>query len=322
MGVLGLNPPEKKFMKQKAMITVVYGLLPCLAASLYFFGWRSAVLLAVILVFGLATEAVFTYREGKPISQAVFVTCLIFHLSLPPTIPYYMAALGIVFGVAIGKMVFGGFGKNLFNPAMVGRCFLYINFPFAMTGRWVEPWWGGAAGLLGWTPGVDAVTRATPLVAMRQGGEADWLSMFWGNISGCLGETSALLIILGGAYIVYKKVASYRLVLSCLLGGMIMSAALYFSGAPGAQAPWVNLVAGSFLFGMMFVVTEPVSGPKKPMAQWTYGFIIGGLIMVLRTFSNFAEGVMFAVLIMNAFAPWLDNAATALIKKPEKAAAK
>jgi Na+-transporting NADH:ubiquinone oxidoreductase subunit NqrB len=103
MGFLGLKPPAKKIMKQKAMLTVVYGLLPCLAASIYFFGWRSALLLAVILVFGLATEAVFTYREGKPVTQAALVTCLIFHLSLPPTIPFYMAALGIVFGVASGQ---------------------------------------------------------------------------------------------------------------------------------------------------------------------------------------------------------------------------
>ena len=322
MAFWGLNPPEKKFMKQKAMLTVVYGMLPCLAGSLYFFGWRSALLLAVILVFGLATEAVFTYRDGKPISQAVLVTCLIFHLSLPPTIPIYMAIIGIVFGVAIGKMVFGGFGKNLFNPAMVGRCFLYINFPFAMTGSWVEPWWGGAGGLLGWTPGADAITRATPLVALRQGLDVDWLSLFWGNVGGSLGETSALLIILGGAYIVYKKVASYRLVFSCLLGGLLMSAALWAAGVTGAMPPWVNLVAGSFLFGVMFIVTEPVSGPKKPAAQWTYGFMTGGLIMVLRTFSNFPEGVMFAVLIMNAFGPWLDNLAAALKKKPQKAAAK
>jgi Na+-transporting NADH:ubiquinone oxidoreductase subunit B len=321
MGFLGLKPPAKKIMKQKAMLTVVYGLLPCLAASIYFFGWRSALLLAVILVFGLATEAVFTYREGKPVTQAALVTCLIFHLSLPPTIPFYMAALGIVFGVAVGKMVFGGFGRNLFNPAMVGRCFLYINFPFALTGQWVDPLWGGAGGFLSWSPGVDAISRATPLIAMRGGAELDWLSMFWGNVSGSMGETSGLLIILGGAYIVYKKVASWRLVTSCLLGGMLMSGALYLAGVQNAQPPWMALVAGSFLFGTMFVVTEPVSGPKKPPAQWAYGFAIGALIMVLRTFSNFPAGVMFAVLIMNAFAPWLDNAAMALKKKPQKAAA-
>ena len=199
MAFLGLSPPAKKIMKQKPMLKVCYALLPCLAASVYFFGWRSLLLLALITLFGFMTEAFFTWREGKPVTMAVLVTCLIFHLSLPPSIPIYMALIGIVAAVAFGKMIFGGFGKNLFNPAMVGRCFIYINFPFAMTGQFVEPWWGGAAGLLGWTPGLDAITRATPLMAIRNGGQVEWLSLFWGNVSGSMGETSAILILLGRA---------------------------------------------------------------------------------------------------------------------------
>ena len=323
MAFLGLKPPEKKIMKQKPMLKVCYALLPCAAASVYFFGWRSLLLLALITLFGFLTEAAFNWRQNKPVTMAVFVTCLIFHLSLPPTIPIYMALIGIVAAVAFGKMIFGGFGKNLFNPAMVGRCFIYINFPYAMTGQFADPWWGGAAGLLGWSPGVDAITRATPLMAMRHGDEVQWLSLFWGNVAGSLGETSALLIILGGAWLVYQKIASWRLVSACLIGGVAMSAALHFGGVANAPAPWTSLVAGSFLFGVFFIVTEPVSGPKKPYGQWIYGLLIGALVMVLRTFSNFAEGMMFAVLILNAFAPWLDRLADSLNKKkPEPAAAK
>ena len=323
MAFLGLSPPAKKIMKQKPMLKVCYALLPCLAASIYFFGWRSLLLLALITLFGFFTEALFSWREGKPVTMAVLVTCLIFHLSLPPSIPIYMALIGIVAAVAFGKMIFGGFGKNLFNPAMVGRCFIYINFPFAMTGQFVEPWWGGAAGLLGWTPGLDAITRATPLMAIRNGGQVEWLSLFWGNVSGSMGETSAILILLGGLWLVYQKIASWRLVSSCLAGGLLMSAILYLAGVPNAPPPWTALVAGSFLFGAFFIVTEPVSGPKKQPAQWVYGFIIGVLVMLLRTYSNFAAGMMFSVLILNAFAPWLDRAADSLKKKkPQPAAAK
>jgi Na+-transporting NADH:ubiquinone oxidoreductase subunit B len=323
MAFLGISPPAKKIMKQKPMLKVCYGLLPMVAASVYFFGWRSLLLLVLITLAGLITEAIFTWRQDKPITQAVLVTCIIFHLSLPPTIPVYMALIGIVVAVAFGKMIFGGFGKNLFNPAMVGRCFIYINFPYAMTGQFADPWWGGLAGLVGWTPGVDAMTRATPLMVLRNGGEVEWLNLFWGNVSGSMGETSAILILLGGAYIVYQKVASWRLVTSCLLGGVMMDLLLYFSGVPNVPLPWTSLAAGSFLFGTFFVVTEPVSGPKKPVGQWSYGFLIGCLVIILRVYSNFAAGVMFAVLIMNAFAPWLDRMADALKKKkPQPAVAK
>ncbi len=323
MAFLGLSPPAKKIMKQKPMLKVCYALLPCLAASIYFFGWRSLLLLALITALGFITEALFTWRGGKPVTTAVLVTCLIFHLSLPPTVPIYMALIGIVVAVAFGKMAFGGFGKNLFNPAMVGRCFIYINFPFAMTGQFVDPWWGGLAGLLGWTPGVDAMTRATPLMAMRGGGQVEWLSLFWGNVSGSMGETSAILILLGGAWLVYQKIASWRLVTACLIGGLATSAALFIGGAVNAPAPWTSLVAGSFLFGAFFIVTEPVSAPKKPYAQWFYGLMIGALVMLLRTYSNFAEGMMFSVLILNAFSPWLDRIAASIKqKKPQPAAAK
>ena len=136
MAFWGYEKPKKWLMTQKAMVTVSYALLPLTLASVYFFGWRSLVLLAVVLIAGFLSEAAFVYREGKPVTSAVFVTGLIFYLSLPPSIPFWMAAFGIIAGVVFGKMVFGGFGQNVFNPAMVGRCFLYITFPIALTNGW------------------------------------------------------------------------------------------------------------------------------------------------------------------------------------------
>ncbi len=135
--------PDKIFIMQPAMLRVVYALLPLVLFSIYLFGWRAAALITITFIFGIASEAAFTFREGKPVTSAVFVTCLIFSLSLPPALPLWMAAIGIIVAVVFGKMVFGGMGLNVFNPAMVGRCFIYITFPIDMTNMWVNPFWGG-----------------------------------------------------------------------------------------------------------------------------------------------------------------------------------
>ncbi|MBP1739337.1 MAG: RnfABCDGE type electron transport complex subunit, partial [Deltaproteobacteria bacterium] len=257
--------------------------------------------------FGIATEALFTLKDGKPVTSAVLVTSLIFSLSLPSMIPFWMAIVGIVVGVALGKMVFGGFGQNVFNPAMVGRCFLYVNFPIEMTNQWASPVWGGAAGFGRWSLSLDAVSQATPLVELKKGISLPFENLFLGNTAGSLGETSALLILLGGIYVIYRKAAPWRLAVSCLIGGILLSSVLHGLGAAGVPSALGTLLSGSFLFGSIFVVTEPVSGAKTQYGQWIYGFMVGGLTVVLRGFSNFAEGVMFSILIMNAFVPLIDQ---------------
>lgn len=297
----------KKFLWQKPMLRVCYALIPLVLASIYLFGWRSLALMGTVLFFGIITEALFIYPQGKPVTSAVIVTGLIFTLSLPPTIPFWMAIVGIVAGVAIGKMMFGGFGQNVFNPAMVGRCFIYITFPLQMTNRWVEPIWGGWGGFAHWSAPLDTVSRATPLVELRQGGLIAWEDLFLGQTSGSLGETSAVLILIGGLFIIAKKAASWKLAVSCLLGGIFGSGILQLAGFANIPSPLATLLAGSFLFGSFFVVTEPVSGAKTKSGQWIYGGMTGALIVVLRGFSNFSEGVMFSVLIMNAFVPILDQ---------------
>lgn len=298
--------PAKKLQVQKGMIAVLYALLPCLFFSIYLFGWRSLAIVAVTLLFGVATEALFTFREGKPVTSAVFVTSLILALSLPPTIPLWMCALGAVVAVGLGKMAFGGMGKNIFNPAMVGRCFLYVSFPLHMTNRWVEPFTGGAGGFGSWAAPLDGVTAASPLALLRGEGEIAAADLLFGFTGGSLGETSALLIILGGAWLIYRKVASWRIVLSCLGGGVVVSVLFRLLGDPGLPSPLEALLAGSFLFGAAFVATEPISAARTKEGQWVYGFAIGALTVLLRLFSNFPEGIMFSVLLMNAFAPLLD----------------
>jgi Na+-transporting NADH:ubiquinone oxidoreductase subunit B len=311
-------PPKKLFLMQPMMIRVCYGLIPCLIGSVYFFGLRSFVLTGLVLVFGVVTEAVFTLRQGKPITSAAIVSCLILSLSLPPTTPFWIAIIGIVFGIVFGKMVFGGFGQNVFNPAMVGRCFIYVTFPIALTNRWVEPLWGEYGGLIRWFPSVDALTTATPLPMLKAGKSIPWEKLFVGNVPGSLGETAAWLVLIGGIYIIIKKSAPWRLAVSCLLGGALMSLGLRAGGIQGVPDPLTSLLAGSFLFGAFFVVTEPISGPKTSPAQWIYGFAIGCLTIVFRKFSNFSAGIMFSVLFMNMFVPIMDSVVNDIKKKREK----
>ena len=306
--VKGLKIPDKPFLLQKPHLRVCYALTPIVLASIYIFGWRALAVVALSFPFGIASEALFTFRQGKPVTSAVFVTCMISSLSLPPTIPFWMVIVGIVFGVVIGKMAFGGFGQNIFNPAMVGRCFLYITFPIQLTNSWMEPMWGGLGGFVHWANSADAVTRATPLAALKNGASLSLRDLFFGNIPGSLGETSALLILLGGAFIIYKKAASWRLALACLMGGTLVVGVLHGLGFPTFPTPVSAVISGSFLFGAAFVATEPISGAKTKAGQWIYGGAIGGLTMALRGFSNFSAGIMFATLIMNAFVPVLDQA--------------
>lgn len=306
--IMGNHMPRKLFLVQPMMIRVCYGLIPCLVASIYFFGIRSLILIALVLFCGIATEGAFTLRQGKPITSAVFVSSLILALSLPPTTPLWIAVLGIVFGIIFGKMVFGGFGHNIFNPAMVGRCFIYISFPIALTARWVGPFSGTYGGFTSWAPPVDALTSATPLAILKAGKSYPVEALFVGNIPGSLGETAAWLILLGGVYIVATKAAQWRLAFSCLMGGALTSLVFWTAGIQGVPDPLTSMMAGSFLFGAFFVVTEPVTGPKTKAAQWIYGFAIGGLTIVIRKFSSFSAGIMFATLFMNIFVPIMDLA--------------
>ncbi len=300
--------PKKKVLVQPIMLNMLYGLAPAALGSVYFFGLRSLVMLAVCAAFAFATEAAFTFREGKPVTSAVFVSASIYALSLPATTPFWIAVVGVVFGILFGKMVFGGFGYNVFNPAMVGRCFVYLAFPIALTNRWVEPFRHGLGGFTAWLapPPVDALTSATPLELIKGGGSVHLIDLVAGTVSGSFGETSVWLVLLGGLYIVYKKSANWRFVVSCLAGGVVMSGTLGMAEIPHVPDPLTTLCAGSFLFGAFFVVTEPVSGPKQKAAMWIYGFLIGLLIVVIRRFSGWTEGVMWSVLIMNIFVSLLD----------------
>ena len=235
-----------------------------------------------------------------------FVTSVLLALTLPPTIPLWMAGVGVVFAVIFGKMAFGGFATNIFNPALVGRCFLYIAFPLAMTAGWVNPKDRGVfpAGLAAWR--ADAVTSATPLDTYKAKEPVDLAASFLGNEPGSLGETSALLIALGGAYLLIRRVASPWIVGGCLAGGIVSAAILHAVSPAQVGGPLFQLLTGGFLFGAFFMATDPVSAAKTNPGRLLYGILIGALTVVLRGYSNFSCGFTFAVLLGNMFAPLMD----------------
>lgn len=299
-------PAKKKplIMWLLPMKRVLYALIPATIASVYFFGWRSLALLITVNVAGFLTEYIFTRHYNEPVNSSVFVTNMLFALTLPPTLPLWMAAVGIVFGVLFGKLVFGGFGKNIFNPALVGRAFIYVTFAGYMTGKWALPSTGLLGGFITWVP--DAVTSATVLQTGEGIDRMFFLHALLGNIPGSLGETSALAIMIGGFYLYWKKIANRIIIHWTFIGMVVMQGILWLTGLSGSIGPLSALLSGGFMLGLFFMVTDPVSAPKNGNAQLCYGLFIGVMTSLIRTFSVWPEGMMFAILLGNMFAPITD----------------
>jgi len=290
---------------KRMFIFVVLAAFPSAIAGIYFFGWRGLLLILTSYIVGVGLETVFAIVRKEEISEGAFVTCMLYPLILPPDLPLWMVALGIFVGILFGKEVFGGTGYNIFNPALVGRVFLYISFPAAMTGNWVIPM-DGIGGFFSYSG--DALTAATPLAAFKTSGELSPLwSLFWGNVSGSLGETSAILIIMGGLFLVITRIADWRIPLSFLLGAAI-SAFILNTVYPARSGPPVfQILSGGMLFGAFFMATDPVSSPFTRGGRWIFGALCGLLTVLIRGFSGYAEGVMFAILFMNIFSSMIDE---------------
>ena len=321
---MNLSLKNIKFMKQMMMRKVVYSLIPITIASIYFFGWRVLTLLLVVNLFGCATEWVFVRKTTKKITEAVFVTGFLFTLTLPPSTPYWVAIIGIIFGVLFGKMVFGGFGKNPFNPALVGRAFVYINFPAYLTVSWTRPVGGLLGGFTRYTgETIDAITSSTPMLVYRATGEQlPFMDVLLGNTAGSIGETSALLIILAGIYLIYTKTAAKETIFSVLIGFLGMSSIFYFAGFEQVMNPLYGLLSGGILFGAVFMATDPISSPRTFEGRIVYGLLIGIVTVIIRGFALFAGGIMFAILIGNTFAPIIDEAVNELKANKKAKAAK
>lgn len=324
-----MEQPKKEkpiLTRQKVMRRVILALIPCILASVYFFGWRSAAVVAVSVAAAFLTEFLFNLKSREPVSEAVFVSGIIYALILPPTVPWHVVVIGIVFAILFGKMVFGGFGRNIFNPAMVGRAFVYISFPVAMTARWAPaaflPW--GALGQ--WSTAIpDAITTATPLALLKAGtaGPPPVLDLLIGNVAGTMGVTSVIAILAGGIYLFASGTANRWIILVTI--GVYAAANLLADllGMPHAPGMLAALMGGGYLFGAFFMATDPVSAPKTLGARLIYGGLIAASTFVIRNFSVFNGGMMFAILLANMFAPILDYGfKQAKKRKQEKLTAK
>lgn len=254
---------------------------------------------------GIAWEILFAIRRGHEVNEGFFVTSILFALICPPNIPLWQVAMGISFGVVIGKEVFGGTGKNFLNPALTGRAFLFFAYPAQMSGDAV------------WTA-VDGYTGATALSIVASDGMAalegtlSWWDAFLGNMQGSIGETSTLAILLGGVFMLYTRVAAWRIVAGVLLGMIALSTLLNAVGSdsnPAFAMPWYwHLVVGGFAFGLIFMATDPVSASMTNMGKWWFGILIGLMVVLIRVVNPaFPEGMMLAILFANLFAPLIDH---------------
>jgi len=311
--------------KQAIMRRVLIAAGPCMAGSVYFFGWRSLAVVAVSCLFGFLTEYLFCRSRGEPVSEAVFVSAVIFALVIPPNVPWHVLIFGIVFAIAFGKEVFGGFGRNVFNPAMTGRCFVYVCFPVALTSRWALPAQGPWGALKQWTTAVtpDAITAATPMTLAKFGQTPppEVMDLLIGRMSGSMGVTSALLILVGGLYLYYTKTANRSVIVTHIVTYALLYQALHMLGVRNFYDGLTAILSAGFLFGAFFIITDPVSSPSTQPARIIFAVLVAVLAIIIRNFSVFNAGYMFSVLIANMFVPIIDYAVKEQKKRRTAAAA-
>jgi len=392
------------FQKQDPMRRVVYSLSLIFVYSIWLYGWRVIALALVVFPLGILSEFIFENQKKKKISEAVYVTCMLYTLSLPPAVPLWVAGIGIIFGIVIGKEIFGGFGRNIFNPAIIGRIFIYLSFPLLVQNTWIEAGqYGGAFsatapylsdgveslfmiivswftlntalqnkdnhakalkitlfGLLFMVFGnivlyksgefifpanttVDLTSTPTPLALFRnqdfsfanfslEDDKLSFLELFFGLRLGSIGEGSIFLIILGGIYLIKTGTANYRSMYSAIVASLLSIAIFYYAGLISVNQPYFSSInknimtqvtdilsyfmSGGLLYMCVFMVTDPVTAPNKPLSLYIYGALIGFIVVLIRVFSpSFPEGISFAVLFGNMFASLIDEYVPKPVKK-------
>ncbi|MGJ5642417.1 NADH:ubiquinone reductase (Na(+)-transporting) subunit B [Formosa sp. S-31] len=331
---------------KRTMNTVIMAMIPCLIFGMFNAGYQHHVALGETVNFlswdsfyiglikvlpllivsygvGLGIEFLFAIIKKHEVEEGYLVTGMLVPLIVPIDIPLWMLAVAVAFGVVIGKEVFGGTGMNILNPALTIRAFLFFAYPTWMSGDKV--WVHGAvenAKQLAAGANVDAISGETILGSLAQGHDIHYSvsDMFFGFIPGSVGETSTFLILLGGLFLIFTKIGSWRIMLSSVLGALVMG--LIFNGV--ASSGWItesskfytlmntefwhHLLIGGFAFGTVYMATDPVTASQTNKGKWIYGFLIGFLSIMIRVFNPaYPEGVMLAILLMNVFAPTIDH---------------
>jgi electron transport complex protein RnfD len=322
--VVSVSPHIKSGLSvKKIMWLVVIALMPAFFGSIYFFGLKSLLLVGLSVASAVIFEAISQKAFGRKITiddGSAVITGILLAYNLPPGVPLWMPVIGSAFAIIIVKQFFGGLGYNFVNPALAARAFLTVSWPYFMTAKWLAPTSGTLAGF-------DAVTQATPLTLLKNTvgllntttitsegiAQAKQIisqlnsvpvlkNLILGNVGGCLGETSALLLLIGGIFLLVTKVIDYRIPVSYLITVLILSAIL-----PTKATPLFHLFSGGLFLGVFFMATDYVTSPVTKKGQWIFGIGCGILTMLIRTWGGYPEGVSYSILLMNVATPLIDR---------------
>lgn len=290
---------HSRWSTKQAMWFVLLALVPAVISAVVFFGPYQLLILLTSIVFCIGTEFVIKKIRKRKITVedgSAVITGLLLGLILPPNFSLFSTAIGAVFSIAIGKEIFGGLGYNIFNPALVGRAFLQAAFPVAIT-TWTQPNYA-----------VDTVTSATPLAAFKFDKIATQIQpMFFGNVGGSLGETSAIAILIGGIFLIAVGIVNYRVPLAIIIGMFVFGGLFWIIDPVKYPSPFFHIFAGGFLIGAFFMATDWVTSPITSKGMWIFGIGISLIVVMIRLFGGLPEGVMYAILIMNALVPTINR---------------
>ena len=311
---------SERLSTRSVMIDVIIGLAPVMAAAGYYFRIHALILICTCVISSVATEWLCNIIRKKPSSLGDFsavVTGIILALSLPPRLPVWAAVVGSVFSIAIGKMVFGGLGANIFNPAMVGRTFLTASFGVLMTSWTVPATMDAAMPAIAQENIVHVKTQATPLawskLAIKNSlgadiySEAQFKATFTGEIGGCLGETSVIALLIGGLYLLIRRTINFHIPLAVLASAFVFATIAYWKDSYAYVQPFFHLCSGGLLLCAFFIATDPVTAPLTRRGMWIFGIGVGTITMLIRIVGEYPEGVMFSILLMNAVTPLIDR---------------
>ncbi len=296
---------------RKIMYRVILALVPALLVAVYYFGWYALRLTIITVATCMLTEWLiqkFLIKGPLTINDgSAALTGILLAFNVPANLPIWMAIVGSVFAIGVGKMAFGGLGKNPFNPALVGRVFMLVSFPTAMTT------WPKAAPIFEAGFFTDAVTGPTPLGLLKEGGantldQVQFIDMVLGNRGGAFGEVCAIALLIGAIYLIARKVIDIATPLSILLTVFVFSGLFYLINPEMYIAPWYHLVYGGLLLGAFFMATDMVTTPMTTQGKVLFGVGVGLITVVIRLWGAYPEGVSFAILIMNAFTPLINKA--------------
>ncbi len=306
---------------RRIMLDVIIGLMPAVIAAAVFFRIRGLAVIAVCVAWCAATEWLCNLVRKKPNTLGDFsavVTGIILGLSLPPALPLWAAAIGAVFAIGIGKMVFGGLGANIFNPAMAGRLFLTASFGILMTTWTVPATLDTTMPTVSPANAIDARTQATPLAWSKTAIKDKtgawiyderlplWQSLL-GEKAGCLGETSVIGLLIGGVYLLIRRTITIHIPLAVLASAFAFAGIAYLLDSEAYVQPVYHLTSGALLFGAFFIATDPVTAPMTIRGQWIFGILIGVFTMLVRIVGEYPEGVMYAVFLANGVRPLIDR---------------